>query len=386
MGWFDEQIKQRKLSDQEVLEDSYMQAAGVILGRRIIDVDKKQSKVAIDDILKYYRIKPTEAKEGIDDFDEALEYILRPHGIMRRNIKLSEGWYQDAYGPILGFLKENQIPVALLPRRIIGYYYTDPESGKRVNINRKTAENIADDALCFYRPLPLKKLEIIDLTNYMRRCISAEDIVLIVISSIIVSLVGLITPRLTKALSGPVLNSGSLSLLVSIGIFIICTTLSSQLFNAANSLISSRISSKISLSVEAAVMARVLSLPAKFFRQYSSGELSSRASSINSLCSMLASFVFSLGLTGLSSLLYVNQIFNFAPSLVIPSIVIIAASILLSVLSSSLQIKISGEQMKLAAKGSGLSFALVTGIQKIKLSGAEKRAFSKWLNHYAKET
>ncbi|MBO7698198.1 MAG: ATP-binding cassette domain-containing protein, partial [Erysipelotrichaceae bacterium] len=131
---------------------------------------------------------------------------------------------------------------------------------------------------------------------------------------------------------------------------------------------------------------RVLSLPAKFFREYSSGELPSRASSINSLCSMLAGFAFSLGLTSLSSLMYVSQIFSFAPSLVIPSIIIMVVSILLSVFSSLLQIKISGEQMKLAAEGSGLSYAMVTGIQKIKLSGAEKRAYSKWLNHYARET
>ena len=387
MGWFDEQIKLRKLSDQEVLEDSYMQAAGVILGRRIIDVDKKQGKIAIDEVLKYYHIKPTEVKDGIDNFDDALEYTLRPHGIMRRRIKLTEGWYKDAYGPILGFINDSGIPVALLPQKFLGYYYNDPETGTKIKINSNAAASkISEDALCFYRPLPLKKLEIPDLINYMRRCISVEDIVLIATSSVFVSLVGLVTPRLNKALAGPVLNSKELSLLVSIGIFIICSTLSSQLFNASNTLITSRVSSKISLSVEAAVMARVLSLPAKFFRRFSSGELSSRASSINSLCTMLSSFTFSLGLTGLSSLMYVNQIFDFAPSLVIPSIIIILASILLSVLSSLLQIKISGEQMKLAAAGSGLSYALVTGIQKIKLSGAEKRAFSKWLNHYAKES
>ena len=386
MGWFDEQIKQRKLSDQEVFEDSFMQAAGVILGRRVVDVDKKQSKVAIDDILKYYHIKPTEAKEGIDDFDEALEYILRPHGIMRRNIKIREDWYKDAYGPILGFMKEGQVPVALLPQKVIGYYYIDPQSGKKVKINKRNAENIMEDALCFYRPLPLKKLEIPDLLLYMRRCVSIEDVVLIGIASLFVSAVGLVAPRLTKALSGPVLNSKSLNMLISIGIFMISSTLSKQLFDASYSLISSRVSTKISLSVDAAAMSRVLSLPAKFFREYSSGELSSRVGSISSLCNMLANFMFSLGLTGLSSLMYVNQIFNFAPSLVIPSIIIIFVSILLSVMSSTLQIKISGEQMKLAAEGSGLSYALVTGIQKIKLSGAEKRAFSKWLNHYARES
>ncbi|MBO7699027.1 MAG: hypothetical protein J6S38_08365, partial [Erysipelotrichaceae bacterium] len=235
MGWFDEQIKQRKLSDQEVFEDSFMQAAGVILGRRVVDVDKKQSKVAIDDILKYYHIKPTEAKEGIDDFDEALEYILRPHGIMRRNIKIREDWYKDAYGPILGFMKEGQVPVALLPQKIIGYYYIDPQSGEKVKINKRNAENIMEDALCFYRPLPLKKLEIPDLLLYMRRCVSIEDVVLIGIASLFVSAVGLVAPRLTKALSGPVLNSKSLNMLISIGIFMISSTLSKQLFDASYS-------------------------------------------------------------------------------------------------------------------------------------------------------
>ena len=386
MGWFDEQIKQRKLSDQEVFEDSFMQVAGVILGRRVIAADNVLSKVAIDDILKYFHIKPTEVKEGISDFDEALEYLLRPHGIMRRAIKLKEQWYQDAYGPILGFIKENGVPVALLPQKFFGYYYNDPESGKKIKINRWNADKISDDAICFYRPLPLKKLQIPDLLLYMRRCIAMEDVFLISVSTVLVSVVGLIAPRLTKALTGPVLNSRELSLLISIGIFMICSALSSQLIRASHSLISSRVSSKISLSVEAAVMARVLSLPAKFFREYSSGELSSRASSINSLCSMLAGFAFSLGLTSLSSLMYVSQIFSFAPSLVIPSIIIMVVSILLSVFSSLLQIKISGEQMKLAAEGSGLSYAMVTGIQKIKLSGAEKRAYSKWLNHYARET
>ena len=386
MGWFDEQIKQRKLSDQEVFEDSFMQVAGVILGRRVIAADNVLSKVAIDDILKYFHIKPTEVKEGISDFDEALEYLLRPHGIMRRAIKLKEQWYQDAYGPILGFIKENGVPVALLPQKFFGYYYNDPESGKKIKINRWNADKISDDAICFYRPLPLKKLQIPDLLLYMRRCIAMEDVFLISVSTVLVSVVGLIAPRLTKALTGPVLNSRELSLLISIGIFMICSALSSQLIRASHSLISSRVSSKISLSVEAAVMARVLSLPAKFFREYSSGELPSRASSINSLCSMLAGFAFSLGLTSLSSLMYVSQIFSFAPSLVIPSIIIMVVSILLSVFSSLLQIKISGEQMKLAAEGSGLSYAMVTGIQKIKLSGAEKRAYSKWLNHYARET
>ena len=390
MSWFDEQIKQRKLSDQEVLEDSFMQLAGVVLGKSVsskLNNEYVLSKQAIDDILKYYHYKPTEYVEEIKDFDDYLEYMLRPYGIMRRDIKLTKGWHIDAYGPILGFLKQDDTPVALLPRSFIGYYYIDPKTGKKETINSNREEDLfLEDAICFYKPLPLKKLNIPDLINYIKDCISIEDILLIAVSSIFVSLIGLITPRLTKALTGPVLNSKNLGLLVSIAIFMICSSLSNLLIGASHSIITGRISTKVSLAVEAAVMSRLLSLPAKFFRKYSSGELSSRASSIKSLCSMLLSLVFSVSLTSVSSILYIGQIFSFAPSLVIPSIIIILASIITSAGVSLLQIKLSSQQMKIAAEGSGLTYALVSGIQKIRLSGSEKRAFSKWLDYYAKES
>ena len=45
--------------------------------------------------------------------------------------------------------------------------------------------------------------------------------------------------------------------------------------------------------------------------------------------------------------------------------------------------KISTEQMTLSGRESGMTYALITGIQKIKLAGAEKRAFARWGNLYA---
>ena len=119
MGWFDEQIRQRKLSDQEIFEDSLFRMASVVLGKQragMLNDDRIVTKAAIDDILKFYHYKPTEIPESIRDLDEQLEFCLRPHGLMRRNIKLEEGWYQDAFGPILAFLAEDGTAVALLPK------------------------------------------------------------------------------------------------------------------------------------------------------------------------------------------------------------------------------------------------------------------------------
>ena len=64
-------------------------------------------------------------------------------------------------------------------------------------------------------------------------------------------------------------------------------------------------------------------MPANFFRRFSSGELSSRYSAVNQLCELLLSSVFSTGLSSLLSLLYIGQIFHYAPALVGPALLII---------------------------------------------------------------
>jgi hypothetical protein len=123
MGWFDEQIRQRKQNDQDVFEESIFRMASVVLGKSqagALDDRRIVTKAAIDDILNYYHYKPVDIPASVDDADEALEYCLRPHGIMRRNVKLEEGWYKDAYGPMIAFRKEDGLPVALIPLPVSG--------------------------------------------------------------------------------------------------------------------------------------------------------------------------------------------------------------------------------------------------------------------------
>ena len=63
--------------------------------------------------------------------------------------------------------------------------------------------------------------------------------------------------------------------------------------------------------------------------------------------------------------------------LVVPAIAVILATVAFSLISSFAQMRISKKQMELSAKESGMSYALISGIQKIKLAGAEKRAFAR---------
>ena len=386
MGWFDEQIRQRMQSDQEVLEDTFAQMMGVVLDewdvQRIQDQRILTSK-AMDQIFVFFREKPVEIPENVEGIEQQLEYILRPSGLMTRVVHLEEKWYTDAYGPMLTAMKDSGAIVALIPGKISGYWYTDPATGKKTHVNRETAQQFNREALCFYRPLPQKPLKIIDLLWYMRRCIPNSDLVMIVLATLAVTLIGFIEPKVLAILTGTVLQEKRVSLLLGIGVFLLCAAFANQMMSMIKNLLMQRISTKTSQAVEASVMMRILSLPVSFFRKFSSGDLAERAGSVESLCTTMLDAILSTGLTSLISLLYVYQIFEFAPALVVPSLLVVLATIVLSIVTSLMQIRISRKKMQLEAQETGMSFAMLNGIQKIRLSGSEKRAFSRWGRLYS---
>ena len=388
MGWFDEQIRQRMEKDQEVLEDSFVDMMSAVLGKwetAHLEDSRFTAKAALDDILRYYRQKPVEIPDDAQSLTDRIEAVLRPSGLMVREVDLEEGWQNDAYGPMLGYVRENGQIVALMPSGLFGYYYRDPETGKRRKVTRRNARLFEREALCFYRPMPMKRLGIPDLLLYMKSCVSKGDLVLIVLATLAMTLVGMIEPRVYHLITGTVLQDKRMNLMIGMGVFLLCSAFAAQLVGLMRSLLVRRINTKMSQSVEASVMMRILALPVSFFRRFASGELASHASSVNSLCSMMLNNIFSVGLSSLMSLLYISQIFSFAPSLVWPSILIILSTVILGVAASLVQIGITRKQMKLSAEESGMSYAVLNAVQKIRLSGAEKRVFARWARLYAKE-
>ena len=388
MGWFDEQIRQRKISDQELFEDSIFQMASAVLGKQAagqLNDERIITRAAIGDILKYYHFKAPEIPDSIVDPEDQLEYCLRPHGLMSRNVVLEDGWHKDAYGPMLAFRASDGTPIALLPKPFMGYRFTDPDTGDIVSLNRTNSKIFSRDAICFYKPLPLKKLKIADLVAYMKDCLSSGDYVMIVMLTLLVTLFGIPMLKITRALTGFVLDSKNGTLLLGTAIFMLCAIISSQLISTVRELMMNRLEIKTSLSVEASMMMRLMNLPANFFRKYASGELYNRFEAVGQLCNLILGTVFSLGLTSLSSLLYIPQIFRYAPALVVPALLIILVSLAFTILSTFVQMKISKRIMEKAAQENGVSFALINGVQKIKLAGAEKRAFARWAGIYKEE-
>ena len=388
MGWFDEQIKQRKKNDEDLFSEAFVGIADAVLGSKMSAAftnDEAKAQGAIEEILKYYHVKPREVPDSVKGLNDRLEYLLRPNGIMRRNVNLEKGWYKDAIGAVLGTRKDDGSVVAFIPKGLSGYVYFDAPTGKWVKLNKKNESLFEDEGICFYKPFPLGKLTLRSLMRYIIETLSMADFVLIALSTLATTAIGLLGPKLNNLLMGTVVNSKNYQLLIGITVFMISVSISTMLITSVKSLLMARINTKMSLSVQAATMMRVLSLPADFFKKYASGDLSSRAQYIQSLCNMLISTVLTTGLTSLFSLMYISQIFAYAPALVVPALGIILATIIFSLITTFAQMKYTKKKMELSAEESGMSYAMITGVQKIKLSGAEKRMFARWSKLYSEQ-
>ncbi|RKI39396.1 NHLP bacteriocin export ABC transporter permease/ATPase subunit [bacterium D16-51] len=387
MGWFEGQIKQRMEYDDDAFQEAFVKMAGAVMGEKVtaaLENDRQQVQNAMDEILKFYHVKIREYPEHLHGMNEQLEYVLRPMGIMRRTVKLEKGWYKDATGPFLAVWRDTKRIAALIPTAS-GYRFLDADTGKWTRVNHRNEEYFEEEAICFYKPLPLRKVSYGDFFKYALNTLSAWDVAFVAAAVLVVTLVGLLPAKLNYIIFSLVIPSGSIGLLYAMAWVMICVLGASVLLGAVKTLCMARIKAKMGMSVQSAVMMRVLSLPASFFKDYNAGELASRVQKADVLCMLTADAVLSTGLTSVFSLIYITQIFRYAPALCIPAVVVMALTLFISVVSSFVQIKVLRKQMEFQAKEKGVSYGLIAGVQKIRLSGAEKRAFSKWAGIYAKE-
>ena len=193
-------------------------------------------------------------------------------------------------------------------------------------------------------------------------------------------------PKLNFLLFGDIIAIGQNSALISIAVFMICVSISQILISCSQSLMLNKITTRINFMTESATFMRVLSLPPNFFRKYSSGELSSRVSYISSLVEQMLNMFLTTTLTSAFSLVYLSQVFQYAPALVVPSVIITLVTVGMSIATTLMQKKISEQQMELASKERGVSYSILSGVQKIKLAGAEKRAYAKWAKLFSKSS
>ena len=366
-GWFDEQLRERIRSDEEAFSNAFYEVSESLTGQRITE----DANDALKEIAEFY------------DVNINPEDIMTSGILMHRTVELKEGWYKDAGGVYLATTKEGNY-AALIPG-FSSYHYKDHSTGKIVRINSSTQNNLNLKAECFYRPLPARELSVKDLFIHAGKSLSFYDIAYIALVTLSMVLISMIPPYMTRIIYSYVIRSNNIQSLVSVIVFMISAGISVILLQAARDISLSRIEIKTDTSVRAAVIMRLINLSVEFFKDYSSGELAYKASGVNMLCSFSMRVIFSAGLTAMMSLIYLFQIFQFSPLLVAPALSVMMMMLVFALTAAKVQGNIIKKTMKIQSKEQGIIFAFINGIQKIKLAGAERRAFAKWASQYKED-
>ena len=363
MGWFQELINTRLVNDSELLNGAFVDLSASILGEKspynILRRDKRGARDAIGEILDYCHAVPGKVPErsmsmeenGGESIDAELDYMLRPSGILRRPVHLTDRWYRDSSGPLLG--EKDGKAVALLPRFLSGYRYRDPDSGRWVRVNRAAAAHIGREAFCFYAPLPRRSLGKAEFLIFIIKALSAADILSFVIATLVLSLLGLITPFVTNLLFTNVAVSGEIRLILSAMGMMLGVALSSFLIELCKNLFLNRINSKMGVAAEAAFMCRLLTLPPAFFKSYPAGETAERLNMAESFCGLISNTILALAMNLLFSFIYLFQVFRYTPALLLPALCVIGTAMIFFLLMIFRQSKITPLKLKKSARTSG---------------------------------
>lgn len=388
MGWFDSQVKERLQYDAGEMQKSYAKLAGVVGKKEKIDYgqlkETGQAKDALSKICKYFRIEKTEIPENVVDIHEQIQFFFEPSGVMWRHMRLRGKWWKDSMGPILGETREGK-PVALIPKAFSGYRYFDYESGNEIKVDAHINEMLKEDAICFYKPLPQKELTGKDLIIFLLGNIGMDDKLLLGFAALAVTLLGLITPAANTLIFSHIIPAGQMSMVLSVSFLLFGAAISTFLMNITKTLVQTKIETKMSVILESAVMGRVINMPVQFFKNYNSGDLANRVRALENICSILANGVLGMGLMAVFSLSYILQIIQISPQLAATAFLVILMQLIIAFLGAWGQIRVLRKKIRASSKVEGVIFALYSGIQKIKMSGSEKRAFVKWAGVYHDE-
>ena len=386
MMYDESQTEARAKLDAKLTEKAYAELASSILPPEeqiVYHTDNLELfDSAVAQCLRHSHVEAGTVPDKVQDPEERTDYLCRPSGFMHRSVRLREGWYRESFGAMVGQLKDGT-PVALLPRKIYGYDSVEPGSGKKIPVNRDTAAQLHEKAIRFYPPLPSHALSVRDLAFYIIGSFSHGEYLIVFAAALAAALIGLLPAWVHQIAYGIVVPSGQVNLILPITVLLLGVTISKLFIDTSRSLVINRFSTKLQIHTEAAVYARVLMLPPAFFRNYSAGNLSNRIMQTSQLIREIMSLALGAGLTTLMSFIYLGQIFYYAQALTRAAFLFI----FLQVAFIAVAIRITGryekDTMNASAKLSGTVTTLLRGISKIKLSGAENRAFAKWAHDYA---
>ncbi len=311
--------------------------------------------------------------------------LVQKANMQIRLISLVDGWHRKDSGVMLGYFGEKKSLAAIIPVDVDRYKLVTAENPAGVTITDAVAAKIDKSAFICYAGFPTRKLSVMDLFKFMYRQCWKVDCRAIIFASFIAGLIPLITPIITESIFAdiiPILDRQGLATVTQVSIVTAFTLAAVSIVRSVAVL---RISTKLDMATEAALWGRLLTLPTKFFRKFTSGELSQRMGGLQAIKSLISGeFVSTV----------FNILFSFWSLILMCyySLKLTATAMLVWIFYTGLMILIyrrvvtyQSGLIEAKNKTAGLVQQIFTGLAKFRIQGAEEQAYYLWSKAFGEE-
>lgn len=382
-----ERLRLRSEFDRSALRGAIMRLSAVLNPRRVVLTDDLAGgeplllacKLVGASIGMSIRPRP----DPVDGRPEAqtLDSIAQASRVRTRQVALRGEWWRQDNGPLLAFREADNHPLALLPAGPNRYMLNDPTANRVQPVTAELAATLRPFAYSFYRAFPEKKLSARDILRF-GLFNTRRDLLTVLVMGLAGGVLALIPPLAIGRIFDTVIPNGDQQLLFLLTALLVAGAVTAALFQIVRGIAVLRIESKLDASVQAAVWDRLLKLPVPFFRDYTAGDLSSRAQGISSIRQALSGTVAQSLLSGVFSAFNLALLFfiNWPLALVALLLVLLGAGA--TTLAGLLSARDQRELAQVQGKISGIVLQIITGISKLRIAGVEGRVFAYWAREF----
>ncbi|MFJ5879998.1 NHLP bacteriocin export ABC transporter permease/ATPase subunit [Kitasatospora cineracea] len=327
-------------------------------------------------------LRPTGAPAAGGGSEHRVSAIARAAGARTREVRLEKGWWREDLGPLVGFRRQDDQPVALLPE---GRRYTvvAHDARRPTAVTEEVAATLLDRAVALHLPLPPGRPTVRELLRFSGLG-SGRDVRTLLASGALVALLGLLTPVLTGQVLGVLVPAAERRLVVQAGLLVIGAGVVGAVLSVVQNLAVLRIEGRASTALQSAIWMRLLSLPASFFARWSTGELAEAALGVNAAQQALSAVTTTamLGLaTGAANLVLV-YVYDLRLALIATLLVAFGAGFCF--VAGRREVRWQRLAYDVERKLSSRVFQLLGGLSKLRVAAAEERAFAVWSEEFAR--
>ncbi len=329
-------------------------------------------------------IRPPAQSEVPGHAYDPLEAIARASHIRMRTVLLTEGWWKKDNGPLCAYTRADHRPVALLQTSATRYACFDPETSSHTPVDARFAARLRPVAYTFYRPFPDGPLNAGHLLKFGLQSYG-KDLLWVLMCGIAVTLLGMLTPQMIAILIDRAIPDANRDMLLQIGLALLAAAFGQGLFQLAQGYALIRFQSGSGHATQAAIWDRLLKLKPAFFRQFAVGDLLLRVSAVSAIFEELSGSVMNTLFTSFLALLNLGLLFVYSPKLALVATTVAVVAILATTYSGYLTVRQVKPLQKLKGELFGIAVQLINGVDKLRVAGAEARAFAHWGERFVQQ-